>query len=160
MLKSYRPSKDIYYLDVAEIILRRASCMRRNFGAVIVNNDQIVSCGYTGAPRGQKDCLKIGNCMRKKLNIPSGEKYELCRSVHAEANAIIHASRDKSIGSTLYLVGIEAENGEYVKKASPCSMCKRFIINAGIFEIIIRETKDYFRKVKVSSWLNNEFVMK
>ena len=124
-----RRNKANYYLDIAEAVLKRGTCRRRNFGAVIVNNDQIISSGYTGAPRGRKNCIDMGVCVRESLNIPRGERYELCRSVHAEANAIIHASRNDMLGAKLYLVGIEVGSGDYVKNAEPCAMCKRMIIN-------------------------------
>ena len=149
-----RPDKDNYYLDVAETVLRRSTCLRRNFGAVIVKNDQIISSGYTGAPRGRLNCVEIGECKRQKLNIPRGERYELCRSVHAEANAIIHASREKMLGSTLYLVGIEFDTKNYVENTAPCAMCKRLIINSGISEVISRVTKDKYRKKLVQSWID------
>lgn len=148
-----RPSKENYYLDVAETILKRSTCLRRNFGAVIVKNDQIVSCGYTGAPRGRLNCSEIGECVRKKLDIPRGERYELCRSVHAEANAIIHASRENMLDSTLYLVGIEFDSGDYVLNASPCAMCKRLIINSGIKEVVSRLTKENYKVFDVQSWV-------
>lgn len=151
-----RPNKDNYYLDVAEVILERSTCLRRKFGAVIVNNDQIISCGYTGAPRGRKNCSEIGVCKRIKFNIPRGEKYELCRSVHAEANAIIHASREKMLNSVLYLVGIETETGDYVKNTAPCSMCKRLIINSGIKTVISRGNKKNFKITEVNSWITND----
>lgn len=151
-----RTDKKNYYLDIAETVLERGTCLRRNFGAIIVNNDQIVSTGYTGAPRGRKNCIDIGVCVREKNNIPRGERYELCRSVHAEANAIIHASRDAMLGSTLYLVGKDAKTGEYVENASSCSMCKRMIINAGIKKIIIRNTKNRFTAIYVDEWIHND----
>ena len=99
-----RINKENYYLDIAQTVLERGTCLRRNFGAIIVNNDQIISSGYTGAPRGRKNCMDIGKCTREVLQIPRGERYELCRSVHAEANAIIHAARNDMLGATLYLV--------------------------------------------------------
>lgn len=151
-----RTDKKNYYLDIAETVLERGTCLRRNFGAIIVKNDQIVSTGYTGAPRGRKNCIDIGFCVREKNNIPRGERYELCRSVHAEANAIIHASRDAMIGSTLYLVGKDAKTNEYVENACACSMCKRLIINAGIKKIIIRNTKDKFTAIYVDEWVQND----
>ncbi|MBQ6626050.1 MAG: cytidine deaminase, partial [Ruminococcus sp.] len=123
-----RTDKKNYYLDIAETVLERGTCLRRNFGAIIVKNDQIVSTGYVGAPRGRKNCIDMGVCVREQNNIPRGERYELCRSVHAEANAIIHASRDAMLGATLYLVGKDAKTGEYVENACACSMCKRMII--------------------------------
>lgn len=151
-----RRDKVNYYLDLAEIVAQRGTCLRKKYGAVIVKNDEVISTGYVGAPRGRKNCCDIGECIRSKLNIPRGERYELCRSVHAEANAIISASRDKMIGSTLYLTGIEAETGEYVKNAVCCSMCKRMVINAGIKEVYIRDTKDDYRVIDVADWIEND----
>ncbi len=151
-----RTDKKNYYLDIAETVLERGTCLRRNFGAIIVKNDQIVSTGYVGAPRGRKNCIDLGVCVREQNNIPRGERYELCRSVHAEANAIIHASRDAMIGATLYLVGKDAKTGEYVENACACSMCKRMIINAGIKKVIIRNTKDRFTAVYVDEWVQND----
>ena len=137
-----RRDKLNYYRDIAETVLERGTCIRRNFGAIIVNHDQIASTGYTGAPRGRKNCSDIGTCMRQELKIPAGERYELCRSVHAEANAIISAARSDMLGSTLYLVGKNKATGEYVADANSCSMCKRLIINAGIQRVVIRQSKD------------------
>ena len=151
-----RVSKQNYYLDIAETVLERGTCLRRNFGAIIVKNDQIVSTGYVGAPRGRKNCIDMGVCVREQNNIPRGERYELCRSVHAEANAIIHASRDAMLGSTLYLVGKDAKTGEYVENACACSMCKRMIINAGIKKVIIRNSKDKFTAIYVDEWIQND----
>ncbi len=151
-----RTDKKNYYLDIAETVLERGTCLRRNFGSIIVKNDQIVSTGYVGAPRGRKNCIDLGVCVREQNNIPRGERYELCRSVHAEANAIIHASRDAMIGATLYLVGKDAKTGEYVENACACSMCKRMIINAGIKKVIIRNTKDRFTALYVDEWIQND----
>ncbi|MGN0551101.1 MAG: deoxycytidylate deaminase [Acutalibacteraceae bacterium] len=151
-----RIDKKNYYLDIAETVLERGTCLRRNFGAIIVNNDQIVSTGYVGAPRGRKNCIDMGVCLREKMNVPRGERYELCRSVHAEANAIIHASRNDMIGATMYLVGKDAKTGEYIENANSCAMCKRMIINAGIKRVIIRNTKNTFTAVYVEDWVNND----
>ena len=107
-----RRDKINYYLDIAETVLERGTCLRRNFGAIIVNNDQIISTGYVGAPRGRANCVDLGYCTREKLNIPKGQRYELCRSVHAEANAIIAASRKDMIGATIYLACHDAKTGE------------------------------------------------
>ena len=93
MTSMSRRDKINYYLDIAETVLERGTCLRRNFGALIVKNDQIISTGYVGAPRGRYNCCDLGTCAREELNVPRGERYELCRSVHAEANAIIHAAR-------------------------------------------------------------------
>ncbi|MBR2175955.1 MAG: cytidine deaminase [Clostridia bacterium] len=151
-----RTDKINYYLDIAETVLERGTCLRRNFGAIIVKNDQIISTGYVGAPRGRKNCIDLGVCVRENLKVPRGERYELCRSVHAEQNAIIHAPREDMIGSVLYLVGKDAKTGEYVENASACSMCKRMIINAGINEVIIRNSKDRYTVVEVSDWIIND----
>lgn len=151
-----RIDKENYYLDIAETVLERGTCLRRNFGSIIVNNDQIVSTGYTGAPRGRKNCSDLGYCFRTKNNIPRGERYEMCRSVHAEANAIIHAARDQMLGGKLYLVGKDAATGEYVENTNSCAMCKRMIINAGISKVIIRNNKTDYTVVDVSDWIDND----
>ena len=144
-----RRDKINYYLDIAETVSARGTCLRRNFGAIIVNNDEIISTGYVGAPRGRQNCCDLGYCTREKLNIPRGERYELCRSVHAEANAIISAARSDMLGGTLYLVGKEYSSGEYVVNANPCAMCKRQIINAGIEKVIVRDNKTDYRIIDV-----------
>ncbi len=152
-----RRDKINYYLDIADTVLTRGTCLRRKYGAIIVNNDQIISTGYAGAPRGRKNCCDLGYCNRERLNVPRGERYELCRSVHAEANAIISAARKDMIGGTLYLVGREVSTGEYVCNASPCQMCRRLIINAGIATVIIRDDKDNFRCISVKDeWIIND----
>ncbi|MGN0554957.1 MAG: deoxycytidylate deaminase [Candidatus Fimenecus sp.] len=151
-----RRDKINYYLDLAEMVSQRSTCLRRHFGAVLVQNDEVISTGYTGAPRGRKNCSDLNYCVRQKLKVPRGERYELCRSVHAEANAIISTSRDKMLGSTLYLVGIECDTGDYVENASSCSMCKRLIINAGIQHVIIRDNKDDYRIIHVQKWIEDD----
>ena len=152
-----RRDKINYYLDIAETVAARGTCLRRNFGAIIVKNDQIVATGYTGAPRGRENCSDLGYCFREKMNIPRGQRYELCRSVHAEANAIIHASRNDMIDATLYLVGIECSDGSYVKSANSCAMCKRTVINAGISTVVIRDDKENFRVIRVyDQWVLND----
>lgn len=120
-----RRDKENYYLDIAQTVVERGTCLRRNFGAIIVKNDQIISTGYSGAPRGRRNCCDLGYCLREKMNIPRGERYELCRSVHAEANAIINAARSDMIDATMYLVGMDARTGELVPDSNSCSMCKR-----------------------------------
>ena len=151
-----RRDKHNYYLDIAEMVLERGTCLRRKYGAIIVKNDQIISTGYAGAPRGRKNCSDLGWCRREKLNVPRGERYELCRSVHAEANAIISASRENMIGSILYLVGKECDTNDYVKNGSCCSMCKRMVINAGIKNVVIRDDRKNFRIVSVDDWIYND----
>ncbi len=151
-----RRDKINYYLDIATAVLERGTCLRRSYGAIIVKNDEIISTGYTGAPRGRKNCIDLGYCRRVALNIPRGQRYELCRSVHAEQNAIISASRRDMIGSTLYLVGRDMTTGEFVSGASSCAMCKRAIINAGIERVIIRDTVDTYTIVDVTDWIEND----
>jgi dCMP deaminase len=151
-----RRDKHNYYLDIAETVLGRGTCLRRNYGSIIVKNDEIISTGYTGAPRGRKNCTDIGLCRREQLNVPRGTQYELCRSVHSEANAIISAPRKDMIGATLYLVGRDANTKNIVENASSCTMCKRLIINAGIEEVIIRDTKEFFRVIKVQEWIDED----
>ena len=151
-----RITKDNYYLDIAESVSERGTCLRRKFGAIIVKNDEIISAGYVGAPRGRKNCCDENFCIRQELNVPRGERYELCRSVHAEQNAIISAARKDMIDSTLYLVGVENSTGEYVKDARPCSLCKRFIINAGIKKVVIRKNKKEFETIEIEEFIKND----
>ena len=151
-----RRDRENYYLDIAQAVLGRGTCWRRNFGAIIVKNDQILSTGYAGAPRGRQNCSDLGVCLREKLGVPRGERYELCRSVHAEANAIIHASRSEMTGATLYLVGVDAQTEELVPDASPCSMGKRMSRNAGRSRVIIRNTPDSFTAIYVQEWIEND----
>lgn len=151
-----RRDKVNYYLDIAETVLERGTCLRRNFGAIVVKNDEIVSTGYVGAPRGRQNCIDMGECIRQKLNVPRGTRYELCRSVHAEANAIISAARSEMIGAALYLVGKEKDDGTLVNNAMPCSMCKRMIINAGIETVYIRDDKENYRVYEVDSWIEDD----
>ncbi len=152
-----RKNKENYYLDIAQMALSRGTCLRRNYGAIIVNNDEIVSTGYSGAPRGRENCLDLNRCIRTELNIPRGERYEVCRSVHAEANAIISASREKMIGASLYLCGISMSDGKYVENTNSCSMCKRLVINAGIKKVIIRDNEINYRVIDVEKeWIEND----
>ena len=151
-----RTSKQNYYLDIADSVLERSTCLRRKYGAIIVRNDEIISTGYNGAPRGRRNCSDLGGCTREKLNIPSGERYELCRSVHAEANAIISASRRDMLGATLYLVGRDARTDALLSDAMCCSMCKRQIINAGIDKVIVRQTPTQYRVIHVRDWIFND----
>ena len=151
-----RRDKINYYLDIAETVIERGTCLRRNYGAIIVKNDEIISTGYVGAPRGRKNCCDLKFCMREKLNVPRGERYELCRSVHAEQNAIISADRNRMLDSTLFLVGKSHDTEEYVVNASPCALCKRMIINAGIKEVIIRDDKEHYRVLDVQDFIDND----
>ena len=151
-----RRDKVNYYLDIAEQVSKRGTCLRRHFGAVIVKDDEVISTGYAGAPRGRKNCSDLGTCIREERKVPRGERYELCRSVHAEANAIISAARKDMIGSSLYLVGIDMSTNEYVEQANCCAMCKRQALNAGIETVYIRDSLDDFRVVDVASWIDND----
>ncbi len=151
-----RVSKNEYYLDIAETVSERSTCMRRRFGAIIVKNDVIVSTGYNGAPRGRKNCCDLGTCYRDKMGVPRGERYELCRSVHAEANAIIAAPRDQMIGSTLYICCTDPKTGAVVPGTDSCMMCKRLILNAGIATVIIRDAVGEHRVIDASGWIEND----
>lgn len=151
-----RRDKHNYYLDMAQVALERGTCLRRNFGAVIVKNDAIVSTGYSGAPRGRENCIDLNRCIREEKNIPRGTQYEFCRSVHAEANAIISASREQMLDATLYLVGKDMKTREIMKDANSCTMCKRLIINAGIEKVIIRRDQDNFEEVWVRDWIYHD----
>jgi len=151
-----RRDKVNYYLDLAEMVSQRSTCLRKHYGSVIVNNDEVISTGYVGSPRGRKNCTDIGRCIREELKVPRGERYELCRSVHAEANAIISASRERMIGASLYLTGVDARTGEYVENSCSCSMCKRMIINAGIEKVYIRDNKNDYRVIDVNDWIEQD----
>lgn len=130
-----RISKDKYYLDIADAVNRRSTCLRRQYGAVIVKNDEIISTGYNGSPRGEANCCDCGECERERLGVPKGERYELCVAVHAEQNAIISASRDRMIGADIYICGRNVADGSLANPA-PCMMCRRVIKNAGIKRVI------------------------
>ena len=156
-----RIDKINYYLEIADTVLKRGTCLRRNYGAVIVKNDEIISTGYTRAPRGRTNCIDLGFCAREKLNIKSGEKYELCRSVHAEQNAVISAARKDTLGSTMYMVGRDAKTGKLVGYIDSCSMCKRVVINAGIDKVIVKDenTKEGYRIINVQDWIDYDEVL-
>lgn len=151
-----RVSKINYYLDIAETVSERSTCIRRRFGAIIVKNDTIISTGYNGAPRGRKNCSDLGICTREALNIPRGERYELCRSVHAEANAIIAAARDQMLGSTLYMCCTDPDDGSVVGNICSCAMCKRQVLNAGIEKVIVREADGGYTEFATSDWIDND----
>ena len=149
-------SKENYYLNIAQTVLERATCLRRVYGAIIVKNDEIISTGYNGSPRGRKNCVDMGFCTREAMQVPRGERYELCRSVHAEANAIISASRRDMVGGTLYLVGRNAQTGELLTDATSCPMCRRMVINAGLARVVIRRTPEEFTVVDVEEWVRTD----
>ena len=148
-----RKDKENYYLDIAETVLERSTCIRRKYGAIIVLNDEIIATGYNGAPRGRKNCIDLGKCLRDELGIPSFERYELCRSVHAEANAIISAARRDMIGATLYLACRDGRTNERLEDTSSCLMCRRFIINAGIVKTVCRVSETEFVVNHTRDWV-------
>ncbi|MCD7903950.1 MAG: deaminase [Oscillospiraceae bacterium] len=148
-----RISKENYYLAIADAVSLRSTCLRRKYGAIIVLNDEIISTGYNGAPRGRKNCIDLGYCTRDALQIPTGERYELCRSVHAEANAILSASRRDMIGATMYLSGRDSKTGELLHDATSCAMCRRQIINAGISRVIACNGADDYTETSVRDWI-------
>ncbi len=151
-----RVSKENYYLDIAQTVATRSTCLRKSFGAIIVKNDTIVSTGYNGAPRGRVNCCDLKTCIRDQLNIPRGERYELCRSVHSEANAIIAASRERMLGATLYMTCLDSKTGEIVAGTNSCAMCKRLVINAGIDKVVIRDNENDYRVIRVREWLEDD----
>ncbi len=151
-----RVDKVNYYLDIAQTVAERGTCLRRNFGAIIVKNDSIIATGYNGAPRGRVNCCDAGECTREKLNVPRGQRYELCRSVHAEANCIISAPRTEMLGSVLYLACLDAKSGALTGDTEPCAMCKRLIINAGIERVIVRNSAEKFTEYIVNDWITND----
>ena len=151
-----RTSKHNYYLDIAQTVSERSTCIRRRFGAIIVKNDVIIATGYNGAPRGRLNCSDIESCVREEMNVPRGERYELCRAVHAEANAIIAASREQMQGATMYMCCTDPWTKDVVGSICSCAMCKRLIINAGIEEVVAREDKENYTIYQVSDWVRND----
>lgn len=152
-----RIDKENYYLDIAETVASRATCLRKKYGSVIVNHDEIISTGYCGAPRGRANCSDLGYCTKKTL-LPEERHggYDACRSVHSEQNAIISASREEMIGGTLYLVGYRTENHDYEEGAAPCLMCRKLIINAGIEKVVVRKYKEEYEVYDVQNWIEND----
>jgi dCMP deaminase len=149
--KQLRPGWDEYFIAIAKAVSARATCFRRKYGAVITKNNIIVSTGYNGAPAGMKDCLEVGKCTRKELQIPHGERYELCHSVHAEANAIIRASVDELEGATIYISG--ADGNEEECHSEPCMMCKRMILNARILRVVYSDGNGSYHVINPGNWL-------
>ncbi len=145
-----RPDKNRYYLNIAEQVAQRSTCFRSKGGAIIVRDDQIIATGYIGAPRKTKDCLERGNCLREKLGIPSGQRYELCRSVHAEMNAIINAGRAgvSLLGGNMYLFC-------HNRNSIPCFICKKMIINAGIDKFISSTKEKEIKIFNVEDWIKD-----
>lgn len=151
-----RIDKENYYLDIAETVLERSTCRRVRSGAIIVRNDEIVSTGYNGAPRGRANCIDLGHCTWERRGGPESGRYELCRSVHAEANAIISAARSEALGATLYMACVEPDTGALIPGSTSCSMCRRLIINAGIARVVIRDTRTEYRVVEVADWVRED----
>ena len=151
-----RTDKTNYYLDIAETVCKRSTCLRRLYGAIIVKDDEIIATGYNGAPRGRKNCVDLGRCLRDEMNIPSGQRYELCRSVHAEANAIISAARKDCIGATMYLAGRNAKTGALLTDTTSCAMCRRLIINSGIEKVVCRVGDGEYTVTQTSEWIEND----
>ena len=154
-----RVDKENYYLNIAETVLERSTCLRRNYGAIIVKDDEVIATGYNGAPRGRKNCIDLGRCTREELRIPSGQRYELCRSVHAEANAIISAARSETLGATLYLAGRDAQSGKLLQDTTCCSMCRRLVINAGIQKVVVRNSPTDYTSTPVQDWIAQDDTM-
>ena len=151
-----RISRINYYLDIAQAVASRSTCLRKKYGAIIVKNDVIVSTGFCGSPRGRENCCDRGSCIREELNIPRGERYELCRSVHGEANAIIFASREQMIGAVMYEVCVSPISGEIIGNIDSCQMCKRLIINAEISQVIYRDSPTEYHIANVFDWVTND----
>ena len=135
-----RLGKDEYYVNIAHAVSERSTCLRRRYGVVIVNNDEIIATGYNGNPRGMKNCCEIGVCSKEDVNHNSSpDSYNICRSVHAEMNALISASRSDTIGATLYIYGFDVDEQLVLDNPVPCPICLRMIQNAGIARIVNRQ---------------------
>ena len=156
-MENVRVDKINYYLDIAETVASRSTCLRKKYGSVIVKNDEIISTGYNGAPRGRQNCINLGYCIKKKM-FPDVRHsgYDACRSVHAEQNAILSVSRKDMIESDLYLVGYRTEENRYEENYSPCLMCRKLIINSGIKRVIIRISKKDYKIIDVNEWIEKD----
>ena len=160
-MSNERVNKINYYLDIAETVSERGTCLRKNYGCIIVKHDEIISTGYSGAPRGRMNCIDLGYCTKKKIYpyVRHGG-YDACRSVHAEQNAIISAARKDMIGSSLYLVGKRKDTEEYEQGSMCCQMCRKLIINYGIKEVFVRVNKNEYIKVEVDEWIKSDDLLK
>ena len=158
---SKRVDKINYYLDIAETVSERSTCLRKHYGCIIVKNDEIISTGYSGAPRGRENCIDLGKCTKKEIypDVRHGG-YDACRSVHAEQNAIISAARKDMIGSTMYLVGKRTDDKEYEEGAMSCQTCRKLVINAGIAKVFVRTSKTEYIEVDVNEWIENDELLK
>ncbi|MBF0557973.1 MAG: cytidine/deoxycytidylate deaminase family protein [Nitrospirae bacterium] len=148
-----RPSWDEYFLEIAKVVASRSTCLRRRYGAVIVKDHVIVSTGYNGAPRGSVNCIDKGSCRRKELNVPAGERYELCEAVHAEQNAIVNGSPERMKDAIIYIAGFEEDNA--FADGRPCLLCRRMIRNAMIKEVVFLGKDAGIVKVEDMSELDN-----
>ncbi|MEA5050501.1 MAG: cytidine deaminase [Oscillospiraceae bacterium] len=152
-----RRDKINHYLDIAETVSRRGTCLKANYGAIIVKNDEIISTGYTGAPRGRRNCTDLGYCRLDRHAGEHGRHAGLCRAVHAEANAIVSCARRDVIGGTLYLAGLSASTGDYEAEPDCCTLCRMLIINAGVRTVFIRTSRNEYRVVDVDAeWVAND----
>lgn len=159
-MRKQRVDKINYYLDIAEAVANRSTCLRKKCGSAIVKNDEIIATGYNGAPRGRENCIDLGYCTKKKL-LPDirHSGYDACRSVHAEQNAIISAARKDMIGGDLYLVVYRTDSHEYEEGVSCCLLCRKLIINAGIKRVIVRINQNEYKVVDVEDWIKaDEFI--
>ena len=152
-----RVDKINYYLDIAETVAERGTCLRKDYGCIIVKNDEIISTGYSGAPRGRTNCIDLDYCCKKKIypDVHHGG-HDACRSVHAEQNAIISAARKDMLGSVMYLVGKRKDTNKYEEGAMSCQMCRKMIINSGIIKVVVRKDKRNYLEVDVEEWINND----
>lgn len=148
-----RIDKENYYLDIAETVLARSTCRRQRYGALIVRDDEIVATGYNGAPRGRANCIDLGYCIQERRQISPAQRFDLCRSVHAEANAIISAARSACIGGTIYLVGRDVTTGALIAQKEPCTICRRMMINAGLSQMIVRQSGGRYQVFHVQDWV-------
>jgi len=154
-MSNYRPDKDTYYWNIAKEVSQRTTCMSVKGGAIIVRDDQIIATGYIGAPRNTNDCFERGNCLRREMVIPSGQRYEICRSVHAEQNAIVNAARAgvSTLGGTMYLYFVKrVEDGEKFVLAYPCFICKKLIINSGLKKFIGNNEEGKLVSYNIDDW--------
>lgn len=158
-MKDNRPTKDEYYMDLARSVCRRGTCTKVEIGAVVIKDDQVVATGYCGAPRGTKSSLDHGFCLRKQLGIPSGHRYEICRSVHAEQNAIINAARSGTsiLGGDMYIYGRikNDDNTEVTLDAFPCFICKKMIINCGLDRVVCSLKEGGVKMFSVEEWVED-----
>jgi len=145
--KVRRPNWDEYFLEIAQVVSKRSTCLRRRYGAVVVRDNIIVSTGFNGSPRGEDNCIDTGKCIRKELNIPPGERYELCVAVHAEQNAIVNGDPVKMKGGTIYVAGF-ADDGS-LACGEPCLLCRRMIKNAMIKRIVYLDLDGKIKEVPI-----------